>query len=98
MGARHIACVGDLTTTGGVVLPHGANTTLLFGRRTAIIGGMATCLACKGVGTIAKSGGSRRLIGDGKEVALHDDIVQCACPSPPKVIAGQHDSSYTDQA
>ncbi|SMC29642.1 PAAR motif-containing protein [Andreprevotia lacus DSM 23236] len=95
--SRWLACVGDSTTTNGTVLEHGAKTTTLFGKRTAIIGGDVSCPACNSTGQIQKAGGGRRLKSAGKEVALHDDIVVCGCPTPPKVIAGQQKSTYTDQ-
>ncbi|AEK63261.1 PAAR domain-containing protein [Collimonas fungivorans] len=100
MTMRKIVVVGDKTTTSGVILPN-ANSTFSVGdvgHKVALIGGQATCLACKGVGTIAKAGGPRRMNFMG-EVALENDIVICGCPVPPKLISNLHQTmTYDDQA
>jgi uncharacterized Zn-binding protein involved in type VI secretion len=100
MALRKIIVVGDKTTTGGVVLPN-ANGTFSVGdaaHKAALIGGQASCLACKGTGTIAKAGGPRRMNFMG-EVALENDIVLCKCPVPPKLVATLHQTmTYDDQA
>ncbi|SFB90827.1 PAAR domain-containing protein [Collimonas sp. OK412] len=100
MALRKIIVVGDKTTTSGVVLPN-ANSTFSVGdasHKVALIGGQASCLACKGTGIIAKAGGPRRMNFMG-EVALENDIVLCKCPEPPKLVATLHQTmTYDDQA
>jgi len=100
MVMRKIVVVGDKTTTGGTILPN-ANSTFSVGddgHKVALIGGQATCLACKGVGVIAKAGGPRRMNFMG-EVALENDIVICGCPVPPKLVSNLHQTmTYDDQA
>jgi len=100
MVMRKIVVVGDKTTTDGVIQPN-ANSTFSLGdagHKAALIGGQATCLACKSVGVIAKAGGPRRMNFMG-EVALEDDIVICGCPVHPKLIASLHQTmTYDDQA
>jgi hypothetical protein len=100
MAMRKIVVVGDKTTTSGMVLPN-ANSTFSVGdaaHKVALIGGQATCLACKGLGIIAKAGGPRRMNFMG-EVALEDDIVICGCPVPPKLVSNLHQTmTYDDQA
>jgi hypothetical protein len=97
MVMRKIVVVGDKTTTSGTILPN-ANSTFSVGdsgHKVALIGGQATCLACKGVGTIAKAGGPRRMNFMG-EVALEDDIVICGCPIHPKLVANLHHTTTFD--
>ncbi|WP_082797837.1 PAAR domain-containing protein [Collimonas arenae] len=100
MVMRKIVVVGDKTTTAGVILPN-ANSTFSVGdasHKVALIGGQATCLACKGVGVIAKAGGPRRMNFMG-EVALENDIVICGCPVHPKLVANLRQTmTYDDQA
>jgi type VI secretion system secreted protein VgrG len=100
MVMRKIVVVGDKTTTSGVVLPN-ANSTFSVGdagHKVALIGGQATCLACKGVGVIAKAGGPRRMDFMG-EVALENDIVICGCPVHPKLVSNLHQTAtHDDQA
>lgn len=100
MVMRKIVVVGDKTTTSGVILPN-ANSTFSVGDagdKVALIGGQATCLACKGVGVIAKAGGPRRMEFMG-EVALENDIVICGCPIHPKLVANLHHTmTYDDGA
>lgn len=97
MVLRKVVVVGDKTTTSGVILPN-ANSTFSVGdagHKVALIGGTATCLACKGVGMIAKAGGPRRMQFMG-EVALEDDIVLCKCPVPPRLVANLHHTMTHD--
>ncbi|WP_061943011.1 PAAR domain-containing protein [Collimonas pratensis] len=97
MVMRKVVVVGDKTTTSGTILPN-ANSTFSVGdadHKVALIGGQATCLACKGVGTIAKAGGPRRMNFMG-EVALEDDIVICGCPIHPKLVANLHHTTTFD--
>ncbi|MEM4988852.1 PAAR domain-containing protein [Collimonas sp. H4R21] len=100
MVMRKIVVVGDKTTTSGVILPN-ANSTFSVGdagHKVALIGDQATCLACKGVGLIAKAGGPRRMNFMG-EVALENDVVICGCPVHPKVVANLHQTmTYDDGA
>ncbi len=100
MVMRKIVVVGDKTTTSGVIQPN-ANSTFSVGdagHKVALIGGQATCLACKSIGIIAKAGGPRRMNFMG-EVALEDDIVLCGCPVHPKLVANLHQTmTYDDQA
>ncbi|WP_442782025.1 PAAR domain-containing protein [Collimonas fungivorans] len=100
MVMRKVVVVGDKTTTSGVILPN-ANSTFSVGdaaHKVALIGGQATCLACKGVGVIAKAGGPRRMDFMG-EVALENDIVICGCPVHPKLVSNLHQTmTHDDQA
>lgn len=97
MAMRKIVVVGDKTTTNGVILPNVNSTFSLgdAGHKAALIGGQATCLACKSEGVIAKAGGPRRMNFMG-EVALEDDIVICGCPVHPQLIAGLHQTMTYD--
>ncbi|WP_366941985.1 PAAR domain-containing protein [Cupriavidus basilensis] len=85
---RRIACVGDVLARGGKILPY-AGPVCTFGdpgHQAALIGGQAYCETCKSTGTIAKSGGPRRMQFMG-EIALDGDIVLCQCPTPPRIVA-----------
>ncbi|MHA7680032.1 PAAR domain-containing protein [Cupriavidus sp. PET2-C1] len=84
---RRVACVGDELEHGGDILPYsGQPFTIGNGHQVALIGGQAYCAACKSTGTIAKSGGPRRLNFMG-ETAADGDIVLCKCSTPPRIIA-----------
>ncbi|MDM0075081.1 PAAR domain-containing protein [Variovorax sp. J2P1-59] len=85
---RRFAAVGDTLRDGGRILPY-ASRPFTFGdarHQVALIGGQAYCEACNSIGTIAKTGGPRRLKFMG-EAALDGDVVLCHCPSPPPIVA-----------
>jgi uncharacterized Zn-binding protein involved in type VI secretion len=86
MAGRIFACVGDPTTTAGVILPPGGPLLTVRGPIIALIGDMATCPACTGVGVIRKVGNERRVLINGREMALINDEVICGCPVHPKLI------------
>lgn len=92
---RRIACVGDVLSSGGTVLPADGPPMTFMGHQVALIGGQAFCTACKSNGVIAKSGGPYRLRFLA-EVALDGDIVMCKCPRPPRIIAALSGESSCD--
>lgn len=69
-----IACVGDMTDHGGVVLEGFAGTNL-NGRRIAGRGHMVSCPKCKGVFPISE--GNRAYTIGGTPVALHGMKTAC---------------------
>lgn len=88
MAMRNYLCVGDPPVTGGAVLPYPPpdHTMDVHGVPVAIIGGKVRCNACKSIGIIAKSGGSRRC-GFFEGVALDGDVCLCRCHPPPPIKA-----------
>jgi len=95
MVRRRIACVGDTLSNGGKVLPYAGHPCLFHGNQVALIGGDAFCEACKSVGKIAKTGGSRRINFMG-ETAADGDMVLCKCPIPPRIIATLSGNSWCE--
>lgn len=85
---RRIAVIGDALQRGGRLLPYSGPPCTFgdAGHQVALIGGQAYCEACKSTGTIAKTGGPRRMRFMG-EVALDGDVVICKCPSPQRIFA-----------
>lgn len=84
---RRIAVAGDqLGPHGGQVAGYEGRPAFFHGHQPALVGGKAYCQGCKSTGTIAKSGGPRRMQFMG-EIALDGDIVLCACPSPSRIVA-----------
>lgn len=74
-----IATIGDSTTTGGAII-DGASTVFAEGRLVALIGSQATCPACqKGIGPIRQTH-PHTVEVEGRQVCLHDSIVECGCP------------------
>ncbi|MFC7421400.1 PAAR domain-containing protein [Iodobacter arcticus] len=75
---KPIACIGDLTTTGGCII-SGESRHLIYGKAAARVGDKATCPACGKPGTIV--GGEPSVIVFGKPLALEGHIIACGCPS-----------------
>lgn len=96
---RRIAVVGDqLGPYGGQVVGYAGRPAFFHGHQPALIGGKAYCERCKSAGTIAKSGGPRRMQFMG-EIALEGDIVVCQCPTPQRIVAVlAGESWYEDMA
>ncbi|WP_256731180.1 PAAR domain-containing protein [Ralstonia pickettii] len=94
---RRIAVVGDALQDGGAILPYSGRSCTFgdAGYQAALIGGLAYCEACKSVGTIAKTGGPRRIKFLG-EVALDGDEVLCKCPRPQPIVAVLAGSAWHD--
>lgn len=85
---RRIAVVGENLERGGRILPYSGPVFSIgdAGHQVALIGGSASCEACKNIGMIAKAGGPRRINFMG-ETAADDDVVLCSCPKPPRIVA-----------
>jgi hypothetical protein len=94
---RRIAVVGDKLERGGEILPYDGRGFTFgdAGRQVALIGGFAYCEACKSTGTIAKSGGPRRIRFMG-ETAADGDVVLCNCATPPSIVATLAGDSWCD--
>ena len=94
---RRIAVVGDQLDTGGQIAPYSGPICAWGngGRQVALIGGSAYCEACNSIGTIAKSGGPRRINFMG-ETAADGDIVLCNCATPPRIVAKLAGESWCD--
>lgn len=104
MTLRHFLCVGDAPITGGAILPYPPlnHTMDIHGVPVAIIGGKVRCDACKSIGIITKTGGSRRC-GFFDGVALDGDVCLCKCKTPPPIKAMHalttwHDDQHQDYA
>lgn len=75
----NIACVGDKTSTGGVII-EGATTVFIDGVNVALIGNNATCPCCKkGIGVIRKTS-IHKINVDNQTAALANDVIECGCP------------------
>lgn len=94
---RRIAVVGDQLDTGGQIESYAGQVCTWGdgGHQVALIGGMAYCEACKSIGTIAKSGGPRRIQFMG-ETAADGDLVLCNCATPPRIVARLAENSWCD--
>jgi hypothetical protein len=94
---RRVAVVGDQLDTGGQIEPYAGSVCTWgdAGHQVALIGGEAYCEACRSVGSIAKSGGPRRIQFMG-ETAADGDIVLCKCASPPRIVAKLAGESWCD--
>ncbi|WP_321799706.1 PAAR domain-containing protein [Burkholderia sp. BCC1988] len=84
---RRYLSVDDQPETGGVIEPYSGPPIGFYGHAPAKIGARCYCNACKHTGLITKAGGSRRHIHHGTELALDGDILLCACPKPPRMVA-----------
>lgn len=85
---RRYLSVDDQPETGGVIEPYSGAPISFSGRSPVKIGARCYCNACEMTGVIAKAGGPRRHIHVNTELALDGDILLCACPRPPRMIAG----------
>ncbi|MEN8511371.1 PAAR domain-containing protein [Burkholderia sp. RS02] len=92
---RRIAVVGDTLSSGGQISPYSGPAFKMGSHQAALIGGQAFCTACMRPGVIAKSGGPYRIKIMG-EVALDGDIVICACPTPPHIVASLGGEKWCD--
>ena len=93
---RRIAVVGDRLEHGGEILPYrGRVFHIGAGHQAALIGGSAYCEACKCAGTIAKTGGPRRIEFMG-ETAADGDVVLCNCAVPPRIVATLAGDAWCD--
>ncbi|MFC0696848.1 PAAR domain-containing protein [Paraburkholderia humisilvae] len=84
---RWIAVVGDRLSNDGEICDYQGPRFLIGGHQAALIGGAAYCPVCKTTGYIARDGGPRRMSIFISEVAAHDDVVVCSCPTPPRIFA-----------
>lgn len=85
---RHVLCVGDEPETGGYIEPlTSAAPSTIMGNPVAFIGGKAFCNVCKTFGLISKSGGLHRNTNCGREIALDGDVLNCQCPTKPRIVA-----------
>lgn len=84
---RRIAVVGDKLSNDGEISAYKGPQFLVNGHQTALIGGAAYCPVCMTTGYIAKDGGPRRMSFFISEVAVHDDVIICDCPTPPRIFA-----------
>lgn len=76
-----LACVGDKTTTGGVVLEGANQSVRCDGKLVAQVGGKATCSSCKkGWGIICRTK-IHNIIVEYKPAALAKYIIDCDCPT-----------------
>lgn len=75
-----LACVGDMTTTGGIVLEGANQSVRCDGKLVAQVGGKATCLKCKkGWGLICRTK-MHNITVEYKPAALAEYVIDCACP------------------
>ncbi|EHH1079121.1 PAAR domain-containing protein [Vibrio parahaemolyticus] len=75
-----IAVVGDVTTTGGVIV-DGASTVRCDGKLVALVGSKATCPKCKkGWGNICRNT-MYHVKADNEFVALGKYVIDCGCPT-----------------
>ena len=95
---RRIAVVGDQLDAGGQIEPYTGSICAWGdgGHQAALIGGNAYCEACQSVGTIAKSGGPRRINFFIGEIALDGDIVLCNCATPTRIVARRAGEAWHD--
>ena len=91
---RHHICLGDTTTTGGVVVSATSNFTIL-GRPAAVEGDLVECRACKSTGVITCAGPRHSESYGGHRSALEDDLCACRCPHPPRLVPSQRSSFQT---
>lgn len=85
---RYHITLGASTTTGGKVITA-SSCCSINGIKVALEGDAIICPACKSKGTIRIFGPRIPESWNGKQVALHDDLCVCKCPSPPRLIANQ---------
>ncbi|WP_244438830.1 PAAR domain-containing protein [Paraburkholderia dilworthii] len=93
--------MGDTLSSGGRILAYAQSVAFRFrGHMAALIGGEAYCDVCKSSGTIAKTGGPRRMhYMTTRDVALDGDVVLCKCGTPPRIVATLSlESWYEDTA
>lgn len=85
---RRIAQVGDLTTTGSIVLPNG-NLWNIAGKSIAAVNDIVSvCPLCGKTGLIID--GAKCFFYYGKPVAVDGSLVTCACPpGTNRIIASQ---------
>ena len=91
---RHQICLGDKTTTGGVVVSATSNFTIL-GRPAALEGDTVECRACQSTGVITCAGPRHPATSGGRNLALEGDLCACRCPRPPELVATQQASYQT---
>ncbi|MBW0445998.1 PAAR domain-containing protein [bacterium M00.F.Ca.ET.228.01.1.1] len=86
--ARRFILQGDSTDHNGTVL-DGIPGSALDGRPMAYIGGLVKCHTCQKDGVIVSDGSPHTVSVMGKQVALENDLCQCACEPLPRLIASQ---------
>ncbi|WP_186095832.1 PAAR domain-containing protein [Burkholderia gladioli] len=86
---RYDIVKGDVTTVGGVV-QAGDSTDLIGGSLQAYEGDPVACPVCNSIGKIVCQGPRISTTGpSGRQAALSDDLCECQCPTPPKLVASQ---------
>ncbi|MFM0371075.1 PAAR domain-containing protein [Paraburkholderia aspalathi] len=85
---RRFIIQGDITDRSGVVM-DGISGSSLDGERRAYIGGIVKCYSCDKESVIVTDGSPHTVSVMGKQVALENDLCQCACDPLPKLIASQ---------
>lgn len=85
---RRIILRGDRTDRNGEVL-EGIPSSTFGGRPVAFHGAKVLCHTCNSEGVIVGQGASLPMTVSGKQVALENDICNCKCKPPPKLVASQ---------
>lgn len=91
---RYFIRVGDKTTAGGEVI-QGEERTKHHGAALSYEGAEIYCHTCKSVGHISKVLPYRSMSLFGKQIALENDICNCKCSPPPRLIASQNTGSMS---
>lgn len=95
---RYMICVGDTTTSGGVVIT-GCATERYMGRQRAFEQDQVQCPACNSTGQIVCAGDRVPVTGPhGREQALSDDLCICRCSPPPRLVSAQHTGTVSGSA
>ncbi|MGH8782076.1 PAAR domain-containing protein [Paraburkholderia sp.] len=85
---RNFLRIGDRSSAGGVVV-NGIEKTYCYDRELTYVGATVTCPVCKTTGRIAARGPRWPGTMMDKVPAFEGDVCECACPTPPTMIASQ---------
>jgi uncharacterized Zn-binding protein involved in type VI secretion len=89
MRKRFLITLGAATTANGKVTTA-TSLRRIGGAAVALEGDAVHCPACGRDGVIRLDGPRLTERWNGKLVALEDDLCECGCSTPPKLVASQH--------
>ncbi|MYM41041.1 PAAR domain-containing protein [Duganella qianjiadongensis] len=85
---RHTITLGASTSAGGKVITASSNGSI-HGSKIALEGDAIFCPACKSQGKIMCTGPRIAETWNGKKIALEDDLCNCGCLIPPRLLPVQ---------